>query len=345
MIWVVVQIVVSIAIIWSVSASFEIASNYLGRNLSDGVKGATINAIGSSIPELLTTFIFLFALQNVDGFTSGLTTTVGSAMFNILVIPALVIIVVVSYKGDFEVKINKQFFLRDAVFLLVAQLGILIVVRWYNFDYWISLGLIGFYLVYIFTLLSKRNAFTVSPYELAHIKKSYISLSYLCVGLLFKRLNNTSATFLLVISVIIIGSACHLLVTACENISTAFQIPIYVVAVIVAAVSTSIPDAVLSIKDAKKGNISDALSNAVGSNIFDITFALGMPLAIFTISYQPIYIKEALVDTVSELLYILMACTCIATIIINTGKKVNYFKGITLLSMYFLFIIWVYLYF
>jgi cation:H+ antiporter len=39
---------------------FEVAADYLGRNLSEGVKGASINAIGSSMPELFATFVFLF---------------------------------------------------------------------------------------------------------------------------------------------------------------------------------------------------------------------------------------------------------------------------------------------
>ena len=42
--------------------SFERASSYLGRNMAPGVQGATINAIGSSIPELLTA-IFFYLLQ------------------------------------------------------------------------------------------------------------------------------------------------------------------------------------------------------------------------------------------------------------------------------------------
>ena len=43
--------------------------------------------------------------------------------------------------------------------------------------------------------------------------------------------------------------------------------------VIIAAAATSVPDTILSIKDARKGNYNDAISNALGSNIFDICFA------------------------------------------------------------------------
>ena len=45
-------------VIWKASDGFETASEYLGRNMSEGVRGATINAIGSSMPELFTTIFF-----------------------------------------------------------------------------------------------------------------------------------------------------------------------------------------------------------------------------------------------------------------------------------------------
>ena len=41
-------------------------------------------------------------------------------------------------------------------------------------------------------------------------------------------------------------------------------------------------------KDAQKGNYDDAVSNVLGSNIFDVCFALGFPLFLFTIIYGPI---------------------------------------------------------
>jgi hypothetical protein len=37
-------------VIWRAGDSFIEGSNYIGRNLQDGVKGATINAVASSMP-------------------------------------------------------------------------------------------------------------------------------------------------------------------------------------------------------------------------------------------------------------------------------------------------------
>ncbi len=69
-------------IIWKACDGFEVASEYLGRNLSEGVRGATINAIASSIPELFTTLFFLFIMHDAGGFAGGVGTTAGSAVFN-----------------------------------------------------------------------------------------------------------------------------------------------------------------------------------------------------------------------------------------------------------------------
>ncbi len=44
-------IILCCVVIWRASDGFEAASEYLGRNLNEGVRGATINAIGSSMPE------------------------------------------------------------------------------------------------------------------------------------------------------------------------------------------------------------------------------------------------------------------------------------------------------
>lgn len=69
-------IVVASIIIAKACDGFEVATDYLGRNMSDGVKGATLNAIGSSMPELLTTVFFL-AFASADGLGYNLAASIG----------------------------------------------------------------------------------------------------------------------------------------------------------------------------------------------------------------------------------------------------------------------------
>ena len=101
-------ITLAMLIIWRSSDGFEVASEYLGRNLTDGVRGATINAVGSSIPELFTTLFSLMLLGEVDNFAFGIGTTAGSAIFNGMIIPAVAIIAVLGYGIAQKVNVSKK---------------------------------------------------------------------------------------------------------------------------------------------------------------------------------------------------------------------------------------------
>ena len=82
-------------VIWRAGDTFLEGSNYIGRNLRDGVKGATINAVASSMPELFIALFFLFFLKDVTGF-SGVGTSFGSVLFNSLIIPSAAVLGVLS---------------------------------------------------------------------------------------------------------------------------------------------------------------------------------------------------------------------------------------------------------
>lgn len=77
-----------------------------------------------------------------------------------------------------------------------------------------------------------------------------------------------------------LGFFCHYLALSIEHIAISFNWPIYIVAVVLGAAATSLPDTILSVKSAKKGDYEDAVGNAIGSNIFDVTGALAIPMLI-----------------------------------------------------------------
>ncbi len=86
---------------------------------------------------------------------------------------------------------------------------------------------------------------------------------------------------LLICSTLVMAVACAGIVEGCKGIAEALKIhPLFIALILVAAVS-SVPDTIISIKDAKKENYDDALSNVLGSNIFDITISMGLPLGLF----------------------------------------------------------------
>ena len=125
--------VASIVIMYA-SNTFESASNYLGRNFAPGIKGATINAAGSSMPELLTTAVFLFVYEDVGGFSAGVATAAGSAVFNGLIIPAVCIFVVVIWGTKkngvvtkvTHIEVDGRSVLRDGVWLVIAEVMLIV---------------------------------------------------------------------------------------------------------------------------------------------------------------------------------------------------------------------------
>ena len=345
-------IAVSCVIIWRASDGFEAASEYLGRNLTDGVRGATINAIGSSMPELFTTLFFLFVLKDKNGFAGGIGTTAGSAIFNGMIIPAVVILVVVMRGLTRHVEVSRKVLLRDGISLLIAELVLIVLLGGTTLDWWHGLVLMGVYALYSIYLLRSMKGSESNEEEDEEEEeeeeddapgsffKNVITLNL--EPLIVKGpINSRSAWSLLILAMVVIGSACLLLVKSCEWLGDSLEIPIYFIAVILASAATSVPDTILSMKDAQKGNYDDAVSNALGSNIFDVCFAIGFPLFLFTIIYGPITMSPDMVVNVSELRILLFILTLIAFIIYIAKRKMSTMSAFLLLLIYGVFTLFI----
>lgn len=299
----VIAVVIASVVIMYACNEFEECADYLGRNMKPGIKGATINAIGSSLPEMLTTFFLLFMFNNMAGFAAGIATTAGSAIFNSVVIP-LLCIAAVRYWGVkkedgtvekvTQISIGKASFIRDASFLLLAEALLFYFLGSSTLTWVAGASLVGFYLFYLCFLLAQNRIGNNAADEEEDDdddeddekpSKLKALVTFQFNELLFngRALNTTRAWVNLSLAVGVIAFACHYLAEAVMWSSEALQIPAYFTAIIFAAAATSVPDAILSIKDARKGNYDDAISNAVGSNTFDITMALGLPLLVYAI--------------------------------------------------------------
>jgi len=156
------------------------------------------------------------------------------------------------------------------------------------------------------------------------------------------KINKAKAISLLLLSVLFIGLACFWLVEACEQFGTAIGMPIYFVSVILASAATSVPDTIISYKDAMKGNYDDAVANALGSNIFDVCFALGFPLFLFTLIYGPIEMAATTIENVGQLRVLLLILTILVFLIFVVSKKgIKRIHARLLLLLYVLFVVYI----
>lgn len=357
----VIYIILSGYVIWKSTDSFESAADYLGRNMSMGVKGATINAVASSMPEFLTTMFFLFYIKNegvfADSFSGGLGVTAGSAVFNILIIPFAIL-----FFGSLKWKspgfpVNKKAIGRDGIFLLFTNVILILIIRQRQLDIMDGLILVFLYLVYLFFLRKGFGRGKIildeKPYVMSYKKLTFTDFVKLDLNriILNGRIMNTWLAWgTLLISTLVMSLGTWLLVEGTELLGEekyrlfgldlhGLNIPIIFLSVVFASAATSIPDTMISIRDAKKNNHTDSISNALGSNIFDISFALGLPLLIYTIMNQAVVMSQE-VRVWSLTIWILMFMINLIVIpLLYFSKTITKNKGLILLVLYVLFIL------
>ncbi len=319
---------------------FEASTDYLGRNFSEGVKGATLNAIGSSMPELLTTVFFLaFASHTNLGrdLAASIGGDTGSAIFNSIVIPMVVIwVVLATVAGIKGVEIAKKVILRDGLFLIGAEVMLLVLLSSDYITAWHGWAFTIFYLIYLsYTLMSMKNGDQEEDDEEEEHDSWYEKF-------LFKKEKGRviRSWILLLASTIVIALACAGLVEGCKGMADAIDInPLFIALVLVAAAS-SVPDTIISLKDAKKGNYDDALSNVLGSNIFDITISMGLPLALFLmVTGQKIDFREA-GPTLIDIRIMLLTVTIVTMAIYYFSKQLKKKHVVYLIILYAFFILY-----
>jgi Ca2+/Na+ antiporter len=340
----------SCIIIWRSSDGFELASDFLGRKLPPGIKGATLNAIASSMPEFLTTLFFLFYLRDADGFSGGLGVTSGSALFNLLIIPALAVAVVVSARNGKRIILDKKVLLREGLVLLLSQVLFLR----FLFDnelkaihgFWLVLFYAG-YLLLLF-LISRRQGKADPGFEIPGAdrqvpwRRRIVTLDITRLVLNGRKMNPARAWIMLLVSTAVMTLGTWMLVLGTDRFGEEAGIPLIFVAVVLSAAATSVPDTIISIKDARKGNYDDAISNALGSNIFDIAFALGLPILLYDLFYRDsIRLPDELSDFTREVWVFLLLATVLALLVMLAGKYFSRLKAWILLGIYLIFLLFV----
>lgn len=236
---------------------FEMGADYIGRNMSAGAKGALVNALGSSMPELLVTLAFVLS-GKPELILAGIAVTAGSAIFNAVLIPAISILFT---NGNME--LNRKVLMRDGCYLLLIE-GLLIwMLGQAAFTLPMVLALLASYAAYATHVMydSKKSGAPKEVYD-GEIKTAWKAWLYLGG------------------SMAALGFLCHWLAESIDHIATLSHWPVYLVAVTLGAAATSLPDTILSVKSAKDGEGDDAVGNAIGSNIFDVTGALGIPMLV-----------------------------------------------------------------
>ncbi|SIT02107.1 sodium:calcium antiporter [Neptunomonas antarctica] len=267
--------------------TFEQAAGYLGRNFPPGVKGATVNAIGSSMPEMFVVIACLFWFNDPSLVMVALGVTAGSAIFNGCVIPALSIIMAKDEGGKAveSIELNKNVLLRDVFWVLTAEIALIVFLGFDSFTIWMAVVLNAIYCLYALHLYfdAKSHISDEEEYEYEEIEDKGILANVLCFNFNALFFSNrtftlTSALVVLSLAIVVISGASHILVVGVLGSAAVLGVPQFFAGLVFGAAASSVPDLMLSVKDAQKGEYEDAVANPLASNTFDTTVAFALPL-------------------------------------------------------------------
>jgi len=307
--------------------------------MSSDAAGATLMAVGSSAPEL---FVALFAVfRPGDHAAIGIGNIVGSAIFNILAIIGVAAIVK-------NALIAWQAVIRDLVFYAIAVLLLIVLFSNQKVELMDAVLLIGIYLIYVMVVVYWRKIFKyVDPNEVKQeikrknnkpefVRKIMAPIDFI-LGKFFPSPEKYYTTFF--ISIIIIAALSWVLVENAISIAHILNISEAVIAVTILAAGTSVPDLLSSIGVSRQGRGGMAISNAIGSNIFDILIGLGLPfLLIILINGDSINLDVKNLNSTAWFLLSSIAVIFVLFVINKwvVGKKMGAF----FILLYVAYIVW-----
>ena len=129
---------------------------------------------------------------------------------------------------------------------------------------------------------------------------------------------------------IIIGG--QLVVNSASNIALSWGMSENLVGLTIVSIGTSLPELVTSIVAARKGESDIAIGNAVGSNIFNLLFVLGLSSAIHSIAIH----TEVFYDMI-----VMIFATILTYFFAITKKSINRGEGAVLFVIYIAYLVYI----
>ncbi|MFZ4667633.1 MAG: calcium/sodium antiporter, partial [Prochlorotrichaceae cyanobacterium] len=313
--------IVSLAILVKASDFFTGAAEKIGIffGMDPFIVGVTIVAVGTSLPELVSSI--LAVLQGASEVVVG--NVVGSNIANIFLIIGIAGVISTASPGkergreliiEYDlVSVDLPLFVGSAFLLCLA-------ISDQQFSRVESGIFILGYLIYLFYTLDTSKPETIAvdsasdgaTVELAADKQPTYLLKQIGV---------------LVISSVFIFLGAKYTISSLISLSEILNIGKEIIAVSAVAVGTSLPELIVTINAAMRGNAEIAIGNVLGSNIFNIFMVMGIPGLIGRLS-----IPESVLFSAVP---VLLAGTLLM-FFVTQDRKLTSWEG----WLFFLFYVW-----
>ena len=254
--------------------------------------GLTIVAMGTSAPEASVSVNAALAGSN----DIAISNVIGSNLFN-----GLVVVGVCAFMAGF--KTNPEILKRDMPLNIIVTAILCIMLLDRHINHIILLISMAVYIA-VMVISALKNRETADECKILSLPKSLI---FIIGGLIAVIFGGT----------LVVDNAC--LIAKDFGVSENF------IGLTIIAIGTSLPELVTSITATRKGDSGLALGNAIGSNLFNILFILGMSATICPLNV----LSESIIDCI-----ILLVSAVILYVFARTKKTMNRWEGIVCVFLY-----------
>lgn len=299
----IVLLLIGIAVVvWGADKFTDGASSMARRwNVSEMVIGLTVVSMGTSMPEFVVSFFS--ALEGSADMSVG--NVVGSNVFNTLLIVGASAIMI-------SMSLTKKLLTRDILFVIYSSLILMSLSQDGQLNRWDALVLLMCFSMYM-----------IYSYNVARSGEEQEGVGGQVYGW-----GKTLFYMLLGLACLVGGG--QLLVSSASALALACGMSERVVGLTILAVGTSLPELATSIVAARKGSKGMALGNAIGSNLFNIFFILGVSAFIC-----PMNIKG-----IGTLDWIALVGSAIVLFVFGgTGRKITRTEGVVMIALYLLYMV------
>lgn len=300
--------VASLAVLIIAARYFTVAAERIGVyfGIPPFIVGVTIVAVGTSLPELLSSI--LAVTRGSSEIVVG--NVVGSNVANIFLILGVAAIVGKKLHIGYEL-------IHVDLPLLVGSAFLLAVTIWRGgftlFEALLCLAAFGIYLHYTVTAERKESEGDALGSD----------------GEPVQRRLGRSTIPMLIVSAGFIYLGAEYTVTSVIKLSEIFHIGTEIIAVSAVALGTSLPELLVSVVAARRGNPDIAVGNILGSNIFNALVVMGIPGLIGTL---------VIPDTIITFALPMMLIATLLYLFITHDRQITKWEGLLLIVFYVFFV-------
>lgn len=303
---------------WLIASAEKIG---LALGLSPFIVGVIIVGVGTSFPELISSFVAV-----LKGVTDIVTANaIGSNIANILLIVGISAII-----GK-KLIVTKSLIDLDLPLLAISTVLLLGIVWDKQITFGESLLMVVTYGIYLlYTVLHKDTEESKEINEVLPSRQERRKHIIAHKKELFARPKLIAKDFIqLIVGIFCLVLGAKYLIDALVNLSVMLNIATGVIAITAVAIGTSLPELLVSAKAAFQKKSEVALGNIFGSNVFNALVVIGFP-GLF---------KTLAVDAQTFTIGVpTMALATLLFVISGISRRIHLWEGALYLSVYILFV-------